>query len=606
MMAGFDFHSFCAHCCDKKKGSDPCVETPPAPCHHCDALTADQKPQLSTPPYKLKKEKREAKTSTPAKDSDTLSPTLVDTALVSVMGVVDGQGTSGASGLSGPEEKKKKSEKKTDKKSSTSSKSVKPDKSVKSSSSRPASSSSTIDQGKSIDPSTDSRFSDLDRKWSDWFNRLEALLMAKTLDRPQEPVFGTVRVTPTYAPPADVVLPDPFIHPSNQLSQPTDPALALPTTLPFRFRPNLSRIPTVISCYGNPHRNVKLLEALHQLMDKNTIELVHKRTSLGFFNRLFLVPKPNNKWRPILDLSNLNFFLKTEKFKMETPETIRTSLQKGEWVTSIDFRDAYFYIPIQEQSRKYLRFHFQGQTYQFKALPFGLSTAPMEFTIITKEVKLMAIQNGIRIHQYLDDWLVRATSHRVCLQHTQALVRMCRHLGWPVNVEKSELEPKQVFNFVGYQFDLESSRVRPTPDWWQSLQEKILELISRPACSVRELTTHEAHPMASQKKLENTGIVRKMDSPTQISTSSFTMVARRRQCPHRPAITPYATCSANLYGRIKRRVGRSLKRVHCQRNLVPTGKQITHKLPGTKSSLSGSKRVPKTMHRQTPPPTTPQ
>ena len=178
MMADSDFHSFCECCRDKKKGSDPCVETPPAPCRHCDALTVDQKAQFSTPSYKLKKEKREAKTSAAAKDSAALSPTLVDPALVSVVGVVDGQGTSGASGLSGPEEKNKKSEKKTDKKSSTSSKSVKPDKSVKSSSSRPASSSSTTDQGKSIAPSTD-------RKWSDRFNRLEALLMAKTLDRPQ-------------------------------------------------------------------------------------------------------------------------------------------------------------------------------------------------------------------------------------------------------------------------------------------------------------------------------------------------------------------------------------------------------------------------------------
>ena len=41
---------------------------------------------------------------------------------------------------------------------------------------------------------------------------------------------------------------------------------------------------TVISCYGNPHRNLKLLEALHQLMDKNAIELVRKKGSLGFFN----------------------------------------------------------------------------------------------------------------------------------------------------------------------------------------------------------------------------------------------------------------------------------------------------------------------------------
>ena len=174
-------------------------------------------------------------------------------------------------------------------------------------------------------------------------------------------------------------------------------------TLPFRIRPNLTRSPSVISCYVNPHRNSYLLQALHQLIAKNAVELVRHQSSLGFFNRLFLVPKPNNKWRPILDLSKLNPFLKTRKFKMVTPETIRTSLQQGEWVTSIDFKDAYFHIPIQEQSRKYLRFHVQGQTYQFKALPFGLSTAPLEFTVIAKEVKLMAIRKGIRIHQYLDD-----------------------------------------------------------------------------------------------------------------------------------------------------------------------------------------------------------
>ena len=121
MMTGFDQHSVCARCHDKKKGSDPCVETPPAACIE----------QLSTPSYKLKKEKREAKSSTPTKGIDTLSPTLVDPELVSVVGVVDGQSSSG---LSGPAEKKKKLDKKVDKKSSSS---VKSDKSMKSSSSRP-------------------------------------------------------------------------------------------------------------------------------------------------------------------------------------------------------------------------------------------------------------------------------------------------------------------------------------------------------------------------------------------------------------------------------------------------------------------------------------
>ena len=84
-------------------------------------------------------------------------------------------------------------------------------------------------------------------------------------------------------------------------------------TLPFQNRPLLSRHPTVISLYVNHHRNSYLSEALHQLISKNAVEPVRNPNSLGFFNRLFLVPKPNDKWRPILDLSNLNPFLKVER-----------------------------------------------------------------------------------------------------------------------------------------------------------------------------------------------------------------------------------------------------------------------------------------------------
>ena len=55
MMAGFDPHSYCAWCRDKKKGQDPCVEKPDSVCTHCNALSPEQLAQLSTPSYKLKK-----------------------------------------------------------------------------------------------------------------------------------------------------------------------------------------------------------------------------------------------------------------------------------------------------------------------------------------------------------------------------------------------------------------------------------------------------------------------------------------------------------------------------------------------------------------------
>ena len=150
----------------------------------------------------------------------------------------------------------------------------------------------------------------------------------------------------------------------------------------LQIKLRLIRFPLIQSGYSSPTKNMYLKEALISLMNKLVVEKVVVKSSLGFYNRLFLVPKPNRKWRPILDLSCLNVFLNTGTFKMETPETM--------WVTSLDFSDTYFHIPVAQRSRKYLRFFLFNQTFQFTALPFGLATAPLEFTKVVKEVKLMA------------------------------------------------------------------------------------------------------------------------------------------------------------------------------------------------------------------------
>ena len=122
------------------------------------------------------------------------------------------------------------------------------------------------------------------------------------------------------------------------------------------------------------------------------MERVENVKSLGFYSRLFLVPKPHQRWRPVIDLSRLNTFLLIEKFKMETPESIRTSLIPGEWVSLIDLSDAYLHISIHPNSRKYLRFYQRSQVFQFTSLPFGLATEV--FTMVVKEVKLMALTEG--------------------------------------------------------------------------------------------------------------------------------------------------------------------------------------------------------------------
>ena len=106
-------------------------------------------------------------------------------------------------------------------------------------------------------------------------------------------------------------------------------------------------------------------------------------------------------------------------------------------------------------------------------------------------------------------------------------------------------------------------------------------------------TAHETHTVASQKQLEGTRVTGKIDSNSQVPAPPLTMVAKRRQSSHRPTITANKTCSANIYRRIKRRVGCSLKLTHRKRVLVTTRKQAAYKLSGTKSSLSSLERVPR-------------
>ena len=110
--------------------------------------------------------------------------------------------------------------------------------------------------------------------------------------------------------------------------------------------------------------------------------------------------------------------------------------------------------------------------------------------------------------------------------------------------------------------------------------------------------THATPSVASQKQLEGTGISRKDYPSAQVFTPTLAMVAKRKQCATRSTVTPSKACSADIYRRLKRRVGRSLKRAHCKRILVGTGKQTAYKLPGVKSSFSSFERVPRSLCRR--------
>ena len=79
--------------------------------------------------------------------------------------------------------------------------------------------------------------------------------------------------------------------------------------------------------------------------------------------------------------------------------------KQGQWLTSLDLKDAFFHRGINPADRRYLRFCHNGTTWQFTVLPCGLSSSPRVFTKILKPVLAYTHLHRVKLHMYLDDWL---------------------------------------------------------------------------------------------------------------------------------------------------------------------------------------------------------
>ena len=135
----------------------------------------------------------------------------------------------------------------------------------------------------------------------------------------------------------------------------------------------------------------------------------------------------------MIDLSHLNEFVLQAPFRMETVVSVLLSIREGDFLASLDLKDTYFAIPVHQLSRKLLRFLSGGVEYQFKALCFGLSTAPQVFARVFAAVSAWAHSRGIRLLWYLDDWLVLASSEAVVKKNVQDLHSLCQSLGVVIN-----------------------------------------------------------------------------------------------------------------------------------------------------------------------------
>ncbi len=128
---------------------------------------------------------------------------------------------------------------------------------------------------------------------------------------------------------------------------------------------------------------------------------------------------------------------------MLTMKTIMSQIQGGDWFVTIDLKDAYFHIQVVQRHRKFLRFAFGGKAYQYKVLPFGLALAPRTFTKCMDAALAPLRFQGIRVLNYLDDWLILAHSRELVSRHRDIVLCHIHSLGLRMNAKKSVLLPSQ-------------------------------------------------------------------------------------------------------------------------------------------------------------------
>jgi hypothetical protein len=205
----------------------------------------------------------------------------------------------------------------------------------------------------------------------------------------------------------------------------------------------------------------QLSDLLKDLLSKKVIEPC--RGNPRFIANIFTVPKPSGGARLILDLSPLNLFLKPASFQLPSIKQLRAALLRPAWLAKVDLRDAYWHVPIDPAFRSYLAFRWHNQMFEFRAMPFGFSTAPAAFTSLMNFPLTLLREKGVSCLVYLDDWIVWAESSEECLWALQQSLQVLSSLGFIINVEKSVLVPSRVLCWLGVEIDALSLR------WWLPL-----------------------------------------------------------------------------------------------------------------------------------------
>ena len=202
-----------------------------------------------------------------------------------------------------------------------------------------------------------------------------------------------------------------------------------------------------------------------------------------YISNVFIRPKKDGSHRLILNLKQLNRSVEYHHFKMENLKNTITLMTPDCFMATIDYS-----VPVNVNHRKYLRFIWKNQLFQYTFLPNGLTSVSRIFTKILKPVYATLRSQGLKNVGYIDDSYLQGDTFADCDTNVAVTANLFGDHGFLFNQEKSVFESRQIITFLGFVLNSVAMTVALTPGKASKLVTKAKQILGKQSPSIREVS----------------------------------------------------------------------------------------------------------------------
>lgn len=205
-------------------------------------------------------------------------------------------------------------------------------------------------------------------------------------------------------------------------------------------------------CEPVKQRYYAVSPAIQKLMDgeiNRMIELgVIEESQSPWSSPVVLIRKDTGKNRLCLDSRALNKVTTKDAYPLPLINGLLSRLGDTHFISSIDLKDAFWQIELEESSRAKTAFTVPGRPlYQFRRMPFGLCNAAQTMCRLMDRVMGTDLRESVFV--YIDDLLVVSPDFDSHLVRLRAVADRLRKANLTINVSKSKFVMREI-RYLGY------------------------------------------------------------------------------------------------------------------------------------------------------------